>query len=117
MDQSMLPPGWGSVLFAIPAIAILAANFFRIDDLFSMPRRGQENRRGFCGLDEDGEPNLIDPDGRRLCAKPKTRRRQAPQIVQPLPVSLYREIDRQQTHLLSASQAPTRRRRSQIANH
>jgi hypothetical protein len=51
-------------LVAIPFVFILALSLFRLDTIFGASRRMSHPRRPPCGMDEHGEPLLIDPDGR-----------------------------------------------------
>jgi hypothetical protein len=55
-----------TLLVAIPFIAIVAIAVFRLDALF-VPSKGPAGaairRRAGCGMDENGEPILVDPDG------------------------------------------------------
>lgn len=65
-----------TLLVGVPFIAILALASFRVDSLFASSK-GQnvsDNRhRQACGMDENGEPILVDPDGRP--SGPRTRRK------------------------------------------
>jgi hypothetical protein len=56
-----------TLLVAIPFIAILALAIFRLDTFFASSKSTtpQTNvRRTGCGMDENGAPLLVDPDGR-----------------------------------------------------
>jgi hypothetical protein len=53
-------------LVAIPFIAIVAFAVFRLDALFATSKGSAGTairRRAGCGMDENGEPILVDPDG------------------------------------------------------
>jgi hypothetical protein len=67
MDEFYLTSTRDAVLVAVPFLAILALAIFRLDAFFaaskSSMRPAERHRRG-CGMDEDGEPILVDPDGR-----------------------------------------------------
>jgi hypothetical protein len=55
-----------TLLVAIPFIAIVAFAVFRLDALFVTSKGAAGaaiRRRAGCGLDENGEPILVDPDG------------------------------------------------------
>ena len=60
--------GWDTVLVAVPFIGLLLATLFRVDEIFASSKREMRRRRAPCGMDEDGEPLLTDPDGRRWSA-------------------------------------------------
>lgn len=53
-----------TLLVGIPFVAVLALGIFRVDTLFfgskSTPKAGRQG----CGLAADGEPIVVDPDGR-----------------------------------------------------
>jgi hypothetical protein len=55
-----------TLLVAIPFIAILALAVFRLDTLFASSKGTATKanlRRPGCGMDENGAPTLVDPDG------------------------------------------------------
>lgn len=55
-----------TLLVAIPFIALLALAIFRLDTFFVSSKGAAElasRRRPCCGMDENGEPVLVDPDG------------------------------------------------------
>lgn len=64
MHGSNLTSGWDTFLLAAPFIVLLLMGFFRLDELFASRRSEVTKRRTLCGLDEDGEPLVTDPDGR-----------------------------------------------------
>jgi len=56
-----------SLLVGVPFIVILGLAIFRVDSLFAASRgaSGSDNKhRRACGMDENGGPILVDPDGR-----------------------------------------------------
>lgn len=57
-----------TLLVGVPFIVILALAIFRLDTFLVATKgaasRGQSTRRQGCGMDENGEPLLVDPDGR-----------------------------------------------------
>lgn len=56
-----------TLLVGVPFIAILALAIFRVDALFASSKGSttiDNKRRQACGMDEKGEPILVDPDGR-----------------------------------------------------
>lgn len=62
-----------TLLVAIPFIAVLALGVFRLDTLFFSSKPAPKQGRTGCGLDEDGEPLLVDPDGRHF--PPRVKRK------------------------------------------
>jgi len=54
-----------SLLVAIPMVGLLFAGFFRLDELFgkSKKKKSVKARRPMVGLDENGRPICLDPDG------------------------------------------------------
>ena len=65
MHDTLLSPGWDTILVAVPFIGLLIAGFFRLDEFFTAPKERPRYQRHACGVDEDGRPILCDPDGRR----------------------------------------------------
>ena len=65
--------GWDTVLVAVPLIGLLLGTLFRVDEIFASGKREMRRNRPFCGMDDDGEPLLSDPDG-RLWRAPRGRR-------------------------------------------
>jgi len=56
-----------TLLVGIPFVAILAMAIFRLDSLIATskgPKTIENKRRQACGMNEKGEPILVDPDGR-----------------------------------------------------
>ena len=98
MHETVLNPGWDTFIVAVPFIGILIASFFRLDVLFAASKKHVPRRRGVCGMDEDGEPILCDPDGRPWRTAPV---RKHAHVVQPLPISLYGETSQSQPALWS----------------
>jgi hypothetical protein len=64
VHETVLNSGWDTFLFAVPALFMLLAGVFRLDELFVTPRQGARARRPAAGVDENGQPILSDPDGR-----------------------------------------------------
>jgi len=52
-----------SLLVAIPMVGLLFAGFFRLDELFGKSKKPVKTRRPMVGLDENGRPMCVDPDG------------------------------------------------------
>jgi hypothetical protein len=65
MHDTVLPSNLDSFLVAIPFLIILLIGYFRLDEVFAAPKHRVRARRAPCGIDEDGQPILCDPDGRR----------------------------------------------------
>lgn len=65
MYEAILKTGWDALLFAVPCVAILLLGFLRLDGVVAVPKRSAGHRRAVCGEDEDGQPIMSDPDGRR----------------------------------------------------
>jgi hypothetical protein len=53
-----------TLLVAIPFVAILALGIFRLDTIFFATKGPTHRRRPGCGMDANGEPLLVDPDGK-----------------------------------------------------
>jgi hypothetical protein len=62
-----------TLLVAIPFIAVLALGVFRLDAIFFSSKSAPKQGRTGCGMDERGEPVLVDPDG-RPCEPTRKRR-------------------------------------------
>ena len=62
-----------TLLVAIPFIGVLALGVFRLDTLFFSSKSVPKAGRTGCGMDENGEPLLVDPDGRRSPSRTKRR--------------------------------------------
>jgi hypothetical protein len=63
-----------TLLVGIPFIAILAFAIFRLDTLFASSKGASKQvnrRRSGCGMDENGLPLVVDPDGRPSETRPK----------------------------------------------
>jgi hypothetical protein len=52
-----------AIFVAVPMLAIMAAAFFRVDEAISKPSRKMRRMPLAGGLDENGVPIGIDPDG------------------------------------------------------
>jgi len=66
--DTVVNPGWESCLLGVPFIAMLFCGLFRLDELIAGKRPASatdRQRQIFGGMDEDGEPIVCDPDGRR----------------------------------------------------
>ena len=62
------------LLFAIPMIVAMFAGFFRIDTLFSHPKKRPCPERQFSSVDENGQGVYVEPDGQVY----RVSRRRAP---------------------------------------
>ncbi len=61
-----------SVIFAVPLVGLLVTAMFRVDELVGQPIKPVRHRRQVSGLDANGFPRCLDPDGRmpgRKCGK------------------------------------------------
>ena len=58
--------GLTAMLVIAPLLAILAAGFFRIDELMGKPKKTYRRIPLAGGIDEHGIPIGLDPDGRPL---------------------------------------------------
>jgi hypothetical protein len=63
MHEVYLTSTRDTLLVAVPFIAVLALAVFRLDGLFTSRKGPTSRKRQPCGIDEQGEPLLIDPDG------------------------------------------------------
>jgi hypothetical protein len=66
MQDTILTSSRDIFLVGAPFIAILMACFLRLDEIVaaSKPGKVKRPRRPICGVDDDGEQILCDPDGR-----------------------------------------------------
>jgi hypothetical protein len=64
VSQDTLVSGRDGLLVAIPFVLILLVSILRLDYLFATPKGSVNRRQQVCGMDESGEPILLDPDGR-----------------------------------------------------
>ena len=55
---------WDTLLIMVPLVGMMALGMFGMDERLASPRTHVPRRHKFCGLDEDGQPFLSDPDGR-----------------------------------------------------
>jgi len=62
--MSVIISNLDSVIFAIPMVGLLFSAFFRVDELVRKPLRPVMHRRRVSGLDHNGIPICLDPDGR-----------------------------------------------------
>ncbi|MGA2559995.1 MAG: hypothetical protein ABSF17_09985 [Terracidiphilus sp.] len=53
-----------TLLVGVPFVAVLALGIFRLDTLIFSSKPTSRSARQGCGLSADGEPILVDPDGR-----------------------------------------------------
>jgi hypothetical protein len=53
-----------TLLVGVPFIAVLLLGVFRLDTFFFASKPVPKVGRSGCGMDENGEPLLVDPDGR-----------------------------------------------------
>ena len=71
MHDTILQSNLDSLLVAIPFIFILLVVYFRLDEVYASSKKQKTvKHRPPCGVDEDGETILTDPDGRRWSAAP-----------------------------------------------
>lgn len=56
--------GLEALVLGIPAVALLVAAFFRLDEMFSKPHSGTGIGHPLSHRGEDGEVVCIEPDGR-----------------------------------------------------
>lgn len=75
MHDSILSSTRDALLIAIPLLGLLTMGVLRLDEvIFSSPRGPKKlHRRAMCGVDEDGQPILTDPDGRVWKNRPARR--------------------------------------------
>jgi hypothetical protein len=65
MHETILRPGWETVLVAIPFLFLLFVGMFRLDEVLVRRKKEEVNRpRPLCGVDDDGAQILTDPDGK-----------------------------------------------------
>jgi hypothetical protein len=65
--MTMLLSNRDALLVALPMIGILFVGFFRLDEAFGKPKNKQAKRRSqVAGVDPEGRPICIDPDGKRV---------------------------------------------------
>jgi hypothetical protein len=63
-----------ALLVAIPMVGILFVGFFKLDEVFGKPKNKQAKRRSqVAGVDTEGRPICIDPDGKRVASGSKRR--------------------------------------------
>jgi TctA family transporter len=63
MNEVMFTTGRDAYLIGIPLILLMLIGLFRLDEIFSKPKKTLKRRRPSCQMDENGEPVLSDPDG------------------------------------------------------
>jgi hypothetical protein len=64
MHEEILISGRDTLLVAIPFLVLFVVSLFRLDAIFSAPKGGIRQRQPLCGMNENGKPVLIDPDGK-----------------------------------------------------
>jgi hypothetical protein len=64
MTETVLNSGWDTFLFGVPVLFSLVVGVFHLDELFAAPKQKEMARRPGSGFDQDGRPQLFDPDGR-----------------------------------------------------
>jgi len=62
--MSVLVSNLDSVVFALPLLGLLFSVFFRVDEPVGQPVKPAVRRRHAAGLDRNGLPLCLDPDGR-----------------------------------------------------
>lgn len=91
MHETILSPGWGTFVVAVPFVGMLFATVFRLDELFASPANRVRRRRGLCGLDQDGQQIFCDPDGTRWGNKDVQRQPRAARMARPAATATRRE--------------------------
>ena len=71
--MTILESNTDALLVAIPMVGLLFAGFFRLDELFGKSKKTSAPRRQVAGLDANGQPACIDPDGQVVRARGKNR--------------------------------------------
>jgi hypothetical protein len=94
MHDFYLNSGLSTLVVAVPFIGILFAAVFRLDTLFASSHPPTENHRGFCGVDESGEPVMSDPDGKPWRNEAGGQKPGRARLVHPLPLSSSRGTTR-----------------------
>jgi hypothetical protein len=69
-DMEVVVSNMDAVVFGIPLIGLLISAFFRVDELVAAPQKRVTHRRQMPGLDRNGMPQCVDPDGK---VTPQTR--------------------------------------------
>lgn len=64
MNDAIQSTGRDALLVGIPLVILMLVGLFRLDELFSRPKKSLKRRRPSCQMNADGEPVLSDPDGR-----------------------------------------------------
>jgi hypothetical protein len=64
MHDMVLNSGRDALLFAVPSLSLLVISLFRLDSVFTGPRKAAKPLRPGASLNEEGEEMLCDPDGR-----------------------------------------------------
>jgi hypothetical protein len=64
-----------TLLIAIPLLGLLAMGVLRLDEVIFSSSKGpaKQHQRAMCGVDEQGQPILTDPDGRVWKKRPNRR--------------------------------------------
>lgn len=69
MHDIVLNSSRDTLLFAVPSLSLLVISLFRLDSVFTGPRKASKVHRPGVRLNEDGEEVLCDPDGRTWSKK------------------------------------------------
>jgi hypothetical protein len=62
-----------TLMVAIPLVGLLFVGMFRLDELFGKTQKKTKRRREVAGVDENGMPICLDPDGQVLVSVRKKR--------------------------------------------
>jgi len=65
MQTASVLSGWDIALLIVPFAALMVMAMFGLDERLASPSGGRSRNRRFCSIDRDGQPVLLDPDGRR----------------------------------------------------
>jgi hypothetical protein len=67
MHDSTLFSNLDTLLVAVPFLIFLVIGYFRLDEVFVSPSQRESKAKAhriYCGVDNDGQVMLSDPDGR-----------------------------------------------------
>lgn len=64
MVDTFLHSGRETLLYAIPTLGLLVIGIFGLEGRMARPKGKLVRQRMPCGVDSEGEPMVIDPDGR-----------------------------------------------------
>jgi hypothetical protein len=79
-DSHILISTRDTLLAAIPFACLFFLSIFRLDQILAAPKGGRRIAPAACGVDEQGEPILCDPDG-RLVGPRRSKRGKVPQTI------------------------------------